>query len=111
MPLLHDRTAAHTGVEDTQTTVLAGPIGRYAAGTNLHTVLADMVARLAFIEANCGGVFIHAITANAVIWNAAGVTADAYIHQGGAAVLGADAVIAGSQARTITGNAFLLAAC
>lgn len=63
--MAHDRTLDHYGTEDTTTTTLSATIGRYAAGTSLQDVLADMIGRVTRLETiDCFG---NSFTANAVI--------------------------------------------
>lgn len=48
--LRHDRTADHSGTQDTTTVVLSSAIGQYPAGTTVQAVLESMVNRILSLE-------------------------------------------------------------
>jgi hypothetical protein len=84
----HNRGLDHYGVEEVSTSVLDAAVGRYAAGTDLQTVLADLINRLDFIETASGTTgsfsgdavivaFLGSFTADAFIQPS--FTADAFI--------------------------------
>lgn len=71
----HSRQYDHYGTQLDSVVVIDGPIGPWASGTDLHTVLADMVARVSALESGnhrvlniSAGAFIQPyVKANAII--------------------------------------------
>jgi|SRR5512146_2551075 hypothetical protein len=76
----HDRLWDHHGTEPDSVVTLAADIGRYPAGTDVHTVLADLVARLTFVEQNrYAAVFTLTAAATLSAAHTTSLTADALI--------------------------------
>lgn len=96
---LHSRADDHFGTQDDTTIILADPIGEYAAGTTLATILADLYDLAAGWEEEPQGRFgINAwilpyLTMNAVIrgTQSAAFGIDARISRGGS--FGIDAIV------------------
>jgi hypothetical protein len=86
----HHRVRDHTGAESDLYVVLSEDIGKYPAFTPIHHVLADMAARLAYLED----------------WDRthASFTLDAVI---GSQVITLDAAIAGTASGSFTIDAYL----
>jgi hypothetical protein len=89
----HSREHDHYGTQPDTVVVIDGPVGAWPTGTELHTVLADMVARITALESanhRVGVVFAGAfvqpwLSAAAVIFKASisgSRTADAVVVLG-----------------------------
>lgn len=112
----HHRTRDHFGTEEDDVVVLSAAIGKYAAGTTVATMLADLVARLESLEGSnhrvgsfTASAFIQpVIRANAVIQRtqSGSFTANAVITKGG--TLSLNATIRRTQTGSLTANAVIV---
>lgn len=112
----HHRTHDHFGTEDDTTVVLSSAIGKYAAGTTVAAVLADMFARVSSLEGGTHRVFSFTASAfiqptfraNAVLkkTQSASFTVDAVLTAGGS--FRADAVLRKTTSASFTVNAFIV---
>lgn len=105
--MAHDRTADHYGTEPASTAVLAAPVGRYPAGMDVHTVLADIIDRLRLVEQTPPSRLIFSFTADSVVRGtpATSFVADAVVVSAVASFT-ADAVI--GTTFSITANAVIV---
>jgi predicted Zn-dependent protease with MMP-like domain len=75
----HDRFYDHFGTEPDSVIALSGPVDKWPTGTDLHTVLVDIFARLALLETAS-----HKVSAfSAAAWIRPHLTVDAIIRKVG----------------------------
>lgn len=95
---MHDRQNDHFGTQLDTVVVLDGPIGRYVSGTDLHTVLVDLVARITAVESTARVISRFAVDA----FIAPCFRLDAVIFRAGsAATFSLDARVAGGASFTL----------